>query len=144
MSFDRSYGAGDEDVAPSSLQEAMECPMAQFEDLSRCLAAFDQNSTLVMVVEMSQSSWLVAGLVPGVARQPLKKLEPDGAGLLRLVQRWRREAAKARRILDRIVLAYEAGRDGVWLARWLRSPGIESYGIPPTSLPGSPQPPRVR
>src|SRR6266446_6861179 len=137
MSFDRNYGAGDEDVAPSSLQEAMECPMAQFEDLSRCLAAFDQNSTLVMVVEMSQSSWLVAGLVPGVARQPLKKLEPDGAALLRLVQRWRSEAVKAGRMIDRIVLAYEAGRDGFWLARWLRSHGIESYVIHPTSIPVS-------
>jgi transposase len=30
-----------------------------------------------VVVEMSQSSWLVAGMVPGVVRQPLKKLEPD-------------------------------------------------------------------
>jgi transposase len=111
--------------------------MAQFEDLSRCLAAFDQNSTLVTVVEMSQSSWLVAGLVPGVTRQPLKKLEPDGAALLRLVQRWRSEAVKAGRMIDRIVLAYEAGRDGFWLARWLRSHGIESYVIHPTSIPVS-------
>src|SRR5260370_18235475 len=137
MSFDRSYGAGDEDVAPSSLQEAMECPMAQFEDLSRCLAAFDQNSTLVTVVEMSQSSWLVAGVVPGAARQRLKKLEPDGAGVLGLVQRWRSEGVKAGRMIDRIVLAYEAGRDGFWLARWLRSHGIESYVIHPTSIPVS-------
>jgi transposase len=86
--------------------------MAQFEDLSRCLVAFDQDSTLVTVVEMSQSSWLVAGLVPGVARRPLKKQEADGAALLRLVERWRSEAVKGGRMIDRIVLAYEAGRDG--------------------------------
>jgi transposase len=111
--------------------------MTPFEDLSRCLAAFEQDSTLVTVVEMSQSSWLVAGLVPGVARQPLKKLAADGAALLRLVERWRSEAVKAGRMIDRIVLAYEAGRDGFWLARWLRSYGIESYVIHPTSIPVS-------
>ena len=51
-------------------------------DLSRSLAAFDPDRTLVAVIEMSQSSWLVAGLVPGVERQPLKKLEPDAQALL--------------------------------------------------------------
>ncbi len=108
--------------------------MARVDDLSRCLVAFDQNSTLVAVVEMSQSSWLVAGMVPGVARQPLKKLEADGAALLRLVERWRDEAVKAGRTVARIVLAYEAGRDGFWLARWLRARGIEAYVIHPTSV----------
>jgi transposase len=29
------------------------------------------------VVEMSQSSWLVAAIVPGIERHPAKKLEPD-------------------------------------------------------------------
>jgi hypothetical protein len=28
-------------------------------------------------VELSQSTWLVAAAVPGIERQPLKKLEPD-------------------------------------------------------------------
>jgi len=41
-----------------------------------------------VVVEMSEASWLVAGLVPGVNRQPLKKLEPDPSALLRLLERW--------------------------------------------------------
>ena len=51
--------------------------MAQVNDLSRSLTAFDPISTLVVVVEMSKASWLVSGAVPGVERQPLKKLEPD-------------------------------------------------------------------
>ena len=51
--------------------------MAQVNDLSRSLTAFDPISTLVVVVEMSKTSWLVSGAVPGVERQPLKKLEPD-------------------------------------------------------------------
>jgi len=53
---------------------------------------------------------------PGGERQPLKKLEPDEAGLLRLLQRWRDEATKGGCVIDRDAGAYEAGRDGFWLA----------------------------
>ena len=45
---------------------------------------------------MSQSSWLVAGIVPGMERHPLKKLVADEEALLRLLQRWRDEAVNAR------------------------------------------------
>jgi len=109
--------------------------MTEVDDLSRSLVAFAQDSTLVAVVEMSQSSWLVGGLVPGVMRQPLKKLEPQVEGLLRLIERWRSEAAAVGRRIERTVLAYEAGRDGFWLARWLWAQGIETYVIHPTSIP---------
>jgi transposase len=104
------------------------------DDLSRSLAAFDQPTTLVIVVEMSQSSWLVAGLVPGIERQPKKKLDPDPEALLRLVHRWRDEAIAAGRPITRIALASEAGRDGFWLARWLRSRGVEAHVIHSTSV----------
>lgn len=106
----------------------------QPNDLSRSLTALEQDGTLVAVIEMSQSSWLVAGIVPGVERQPLKKLAPDEAALLRLLQRWRDEAAKSGRSITRIAVAYEAGRDGFWLARWLRSRGIEAHVIHSTSV----------
>jgi transposase len=108
--------------------------MTQVDDLSRSLAAFDQNSTLTMAVEMSAASWLVAGMIPGIDRLPVKKLEPDPDGLLRLVERWRAEAAKAGRTIARIALAYEAGRDGFWLARWLRTRGVEAHVIHSTSV----------
>jgi hypothetical protein len=35
--------------------------------------------------------------------------------------RWRCEASHAGRNIKRIVVAFEAGRDGFWLARWLRA-----------------------
>ena len=89
-------------------------------DLSRSLVAFEQNSTLVAVVELSLKSWLVAGLVPGLNRQPLKKVDTRQEGLVALVHRWRDEAIRAGRAIERIVVAFEAGRDGLWLARWLR------------------------
>jgi transposase len=57
--------------------------VAQVNDLSRSLTAFDPISTLVVVVE-SKASWLVSGAVPGVERQPLKKLEPDALVQTRL------------------------------------------------------------
>ena len=62
---------------------------------------------------------------PGVDRQPLKKLGPDPDALLRLMERWRDEAVKAGKMIERIALAFEAGRDGFWLARWLQARGIE-------------------
>ena len=108
--------------------------MTQVDDLSRSLAAFDQNTSLVAVVEMSEASWLVAGLVPGLDRQPLKKLEPDPNALLRLLERWQAEAVKAGQTIGRVTLAYEAGRDGFWLARWLQAHGIEIYVIHSTSV----------
>jgi transposase len=108
--------------------------MSQPNDLSRSLAALDQDSTVIAVIEMSQSSWLVAGIVPGIERHPLKKLEPDEEALLRLLQRWRDEAARTGRTVARIALAFEAGRDGMWLARWLRARGVEAHVIHPTSV----------
>ena len=109
--------------------------MSQRNDLSRCLTALDQNSTVIAVVEMSRSSWLVAGIIPGVGRHPLKKLEPDEAALLRLLRRWQDEAIRAGRTISRIAVAFEAGRDGFWLARWLRARGIEAHVIHPASIP---------
>ena len=103
--------------------------MPQSDDLSRSSVPLHQDSTLIAVVELSQSSWLVAGIVPGLARHPLKKLEPDPEALLRLLRRWRDEAARAGRAATRLAIAYEAGRDGFWLARWLRARGIEAHVI---------------
>src|SRR6266853_5113154 len=71
---ERCYGAGGEEMAPSSLRQPMECPDAPAkrpppapgQALSRSLVSLDQDSTIIAVVEMSQSSWLVAGMLPGI------------------------------------------------------------------------------
>ena len=107
----------------------------QRNDLSRSLVAFDQNSTIVAVVELSLNSWLVAGVVPGLKRQPLKKQAAGADRLLALLERWRAEAIKGGRVIERIAVAFEAGRDGFWLARWLRARGIETYVIHASSIP---------
>ena len=87
--------------------------------------ALDQASTLLAVVELSRNSWLVAGIVPGIDRHQLKKLGADENGLLALLHRWQQQAVKAGREIKRVVVAFEAGRDGFWLARWLRARGID-------------------
>jgi transposase len=104
-------------------------------DLSRSLVAFEQNSTLVAVVELSLEGWLVAGLVPGLEGQRLKKLAANEELLLALLRRWQAEASKAGSKIERTAVAFEAGRDGFWLARWLRARGMEAYVIHPNSIP---------
>src|ERR1700759_199345 len=108
--------------------------MPQLNDLSRSLAALDQDSTIIAVVELSQSSWLVAGELPGIERQPQKKLEPRAERLLCLLHRWRDESVRAGKKITRIALAFEAGRDGFWLARWLNARGVEAHVIHPSNL----------
>jgi transposase len=103
-------------------------------DASRSLTALEQDSTIIAVIEMSQSKWLVAALIPGVERHPLKKVDVQEEGLLKLLHGWRNEAGRAGREIKRIVVGYEAGRDGFWLARWLRARDVEAYVIHPTSI----------
>jgi transposase len=108
--------------------------MQKLNDLSRSLTALELDSTLIAVIEMSLSSWLVAGIVPGIERQPLKKLAVDESTLLKLLHRWREEAEKAGRRIERTAVAFEAGRDGFWLARWLKAHSIEAHVIHAASV----------
>ena len=101
-------------------------------DFSRCLDPLDMDATAV--IEMSQSSWLVAGIVPGVEREPLKKLAIDEHALLNLLRRWRAEAEKQGHRITRIAVAFEAGHDGFWLARWLAARGVEAHVIHASSV----------
>src|SRR5215471_6065438 len=82
----------------------------------------------------SLNYWLIAGIVPGVDRHPLKKLNVDEKALLQLLRQWRDEAAKAGHVITRMAVAFEAGRDGFWLARWLRARGVDAHVIHPTSV----------
>ena len=106
--------------------------MANIFDTRKSCTPLDQNSTLIAVIELSQGSWLVGGIVPGLERSPAKKLnakEKREVELLKLLLRWRDEAVKTGREIKRVVVAFESGRDGFWLARWLMARGIEAYVI---------------
>jgi transposase len=52
----------------------------------------------------------------------------------KLLNRWREEAEKVGRRIERIAVAFEAGRDGFWLARWLSALGIEAHVIHASSV----------
>ena len=80
---------------------------------------------------MSGTSWLVLAIVPGVDRRPLQKLPVDESRLFKQLEIWREEAGKVGKVVQRIVVAFEAGRDGCWLARWLQARGVEgSVSLP--------------
>src|SRR5262245_7312421 len=116
---------------------SMRKPKQQYKplnDLSRSLTPFDPNHSLIVVIELSKESWLVAGISPGVERQPLKKLPADEDQLLKLLERWRTEAEKVGHKINRMAVAFETGRDGFWLARWLRARGVEAYVIHAASV----------
>src|SRR3981081_363195 len=87
----------------------MEAPMQKPNDLNQSGIVLKQDSTLIAVLEMSLSSWLVAGIAPGVERQPLKKLAVDESALLKLLNRWREEAEKAGCKIERNCLRGRAG-----------------------------------
>src|SRR5262249_27951430 len=117
--------------------KAMELPHATAERLEQIPRRSRTRRNIDCGDRDEQSSWLVAGIVPGVERQPLKKLTTDQDALLQLLHRWRKEANEAGHVIKRITVAYEAGRDGFWLARWLRAHEIEAYVIHPSSVPVS-------
>jgi transposase len=111
-------------------------PMTEFFDAHRPATAFDHDSTLVVAMELSGKSWQLGAVIPGVARRPRRSLKPrDMDELQRILERWKAEAAKAGRTVARVVVAYEAGRDGFWIARYLIERGIEVQVMQPASIP---------
>ena len=74
-------------------------------DASRSLTALEQDSTIIAVIEMSQSKWLVAPIVPGIKRQPLKKIDADEKAVVKLLDRWCKEAGQTGQQIKRIVVA---------------------------------------
>jgi transposase len=128
------WGGGEDIASIDADVNRWRSPMQKLNDLSRCLTPLEPDGTLIAVIEMSQSSWLVAGIVPGIERQPLKKLKVDESTLLNLLHRWREEAEKAGHRIKRISVVFEAGRDGFWLARWLRARDIEAHVIHASSV----------
>ena len=106
------------------------------EQSAPAATAFDHASTLVLALELSGKSWEVGAVLPGVVRRPHRSLPAgDMAGLLKQIERWQAEVARGGHQARRIVLGYEAGRDGFWIARYLLAHGIEVQIMHPASIP---------
>src|SRR3954462_4319597 len=75
----------------------------------------DHNNTLVLAIELSNKSWVLAAQVPGLARVKAKQtIEPAAEALLAAIQRYRERATAAGRSIDRVIATYEAGWSGFW------------------------------
>ena len=98
--------------------------------------AADFDRSLVLALEVSDKGWVVAAHVPGLrASKPRRALPPAPEALLEAVDGYRARAARAGRSVERVVLVYEAGYSGFWLARWLARHGVEVFVVQPSSVP---------
>ena len=86
-------------------------------------------------LELSKNSWLLAIQFPDRDKPSLYRLSGgDGDGLLTKLDAARRRMAKVAGQAPKLVLCYEAGYDGFWLARLLEQHGIECKVMDPASL----------
>ena len=96
--------------------------------------ALQYDRTLVLAIELSSKSWVLAAQVPGLQKTKAKRtIEPDKEALRSAINGYRARAVAAGYQVDRVVATYEAGWSGFWLARWLIAQGIEVHIIQPKS-----------
>jgi hypothetical protein len=110
--------------------------MAQTSDTLSHPIALDYDSTLVLAIELSNTSWVLAAQVPGLPRVKAKQsIEPTAEALLAAVDGYRDRAKAAGKTVQRVVATYEASWSGFWLARWLARRGVETHVVQPSSIP---------
>jgi transposase len=110
--------------------------MASDFDAHRPATAFEHDSTLVLALETSGKAWDLGAVVPGVSRRPKRHFEARAVeAVLSAIASWKVEALRAGHVISRVVLTYEAGRDGFWLARHLLGLGLEVHVMQPSSVP---------
>src|SRR3712207_9588227 len=96
----------------------------------------DYDRTLILAVEVSGRSWVVAAQVPGLRQKGVKQqLAPCADALMATVEGYKRRAAAAGMAVARVIVADESGAGGFWLARWLQQRGGEGYVMQPSSVP---------
>lgn len=87
-----------------------------------------KTPTIFAAIELSKKTWMVAVAHPDRDQPSLLRL-PGGA-FADLVSRLRHMAGRG----ERLVVCYEAGYDGFWLARSFASVGIDCRVLDPASL----------
>src|SRR5215208_2693702 len=95
--------------------------------------SFDLSSALVVAVEISRPTWVIAAHVPGLGHVKVRRrIEARAEALLLAIEQLKRRAATG---IDHVIVTYEAGYTGFWLARLVRRHAIEVYVIQPVSVP---------
>ena len=93
------------------------------------------NSTILLAIELSASSWLVAARVPGSDKPHLHRIDGGNTvGLLALISSLHDRVARRLNVAIGVVCCFEAGRDGFWLHRLLTVHGVANYVLEPTSI----------
>src|ERR1700726_3512039 len=100
------------------------------------LPAINYDHTLVLSVELSNKSWVLAAQVPGLPRTKAQRtIEPNKNALLAAIDGYRARAAAVGYTVDRVITTYEAGWLGFWVAEWLVAQGVEVHVVQPSSVP---------
>ncbi len=84
--------------------------------------------TVYVAIELSKKSWVVAIMQPANDQPSIHRIR--GGAVSDLVFKLRAAARNG----ERLLVCYEAGYDGFWLARSLRAEGIECRVLDPASL----------
>ena len=108
--------------------------MSQPSNIS--LRAINYDHTLVLAIELSNKSWVLAAQVPGLPQTKAQRtIEPNKNALLAAIDGYRARAAAVGYAVERVITTYEAGWSGFWLARWLVAQGVEVHVVQPSSVP---------
>jgi transposase len=99
-------------------------------------AAPNYDTTLVLAIELSNASWVLAAQVPGLPRVKARRsVEPTVEALMAAIRTYRDRARQAGHTVERVIAIYEASWSGFWLARWLRQRNIDVHVVQPSSIP---------
>jgi len=96
----------------------------------------DINSpTILLAIELSASTWLVAARVPGSEKPHLHRIDGgDTVALLTLISSLQAGVARRHGATINVVCCFEAGRDGFWLQRFLTAQGVDTHVLEPASI----------
>jgi transposase len=110
--------------------------MTQAPGAVRIPTVVDYERTLILAIELSNTSWVLAAQIPGLPGVKSKRsIKPTPEALMAAIDGYRVRAEKAGRNVNRVIAVYEAGWSGFWLVRWLAKYGIETQVIQPSSVP---------
>jgi transposase len=93
----------------------------------------DHENVIIIAIELSRSTWLVAARLPGVEKARLNKIDAgDTAALLAYLSSLRARVLARTGAATALHCCFEAGRDGFWLHRFLIS--HVNHVLEPTSI----------
>jgi len=103
--------------------------------MSSSSTATPSEQTLYAALELSKNSWLLAIRFPGRDNPSLHPITGgDADGLIAKLDAARERLAKVSGHVPKVILCYEAGYDGFWLARILEHRGIDCLVMDPASI----------